>query len=560
MGKKKPRTLISKKAVTEEGGEKNEEKQLEVKQLTPEKQTDVKQLTPEKQLDAAQPTDDPGEDVKKADSDVPQETVTSIESRKRKTGATRGVCAMHKVVTKKAQRQKFKIRYNRIGIPIGDTRHTLQSYIDMLARTMVPIDLENWLTMDEELKAKIWSDVQDTFKVAPESEGLVLKSAGTKWRQFKYELTRKFVKPYIGKKKKLSKPLQNMRILARTVGEDLWIVEFNISCVQEISKVQSERIKAGRLAPEELPDRAIFWKKARTPPDGVIDEELAKTFEKIDELLEKKRKGEFVPSGSEDVLSIALETPEHSGRVRGVGSFVNPSTYFNLPKGKDKKSRVRKTEFKQTKNDFEKRNEDLMLQIAELKNAMKEMASAAKLHSPMLFDKASYRLEEKEGVAKMKQNCGLTAVRELMVENNNGNGDDYVDINHFDPLPGKKDPRKCELAVDVIENKVPFGMVFSEDGMSTLVHGVPLEPGYARVQVDGTIKKDALVSVPIAGEIETVRQAVGSLVAWPKNLIIFSPPTAKKKKEVKPRKTKIVNAYQKLSAEMKSVKPTDNVP
>ncbi|KAL8113768.1 hypothetical protein AgCh_020895 [Apium graveolens] len=247
-------------------------------------------------------------------------------------------------------------------------------------------------------------------------------------------------------------------------------------------------------------------------------------------------------------------------RVRGVGSFVNPSTYFNLPKGKDKKSRVSKAEFEQTKNDFEKRNEDLMLQIAELKNTMKEMASAAKLHSPMLSDKASCRVEEKEGVAEMKQKCGLTVVRELMVENNNGNGDDYVDINHFDPPPGKKDPRKYELAVDVIENKVAFGMVFSEDGMSMLVHGVPLEPGYARVQVDGTIKEDASVPVPIAGEIETVRQVVGSFVAWPKNLIIFSPPTAEKKKEVKPRKTKIVNAYQKLSAEMKSVKPTDNVP
>lgn len=143
------------------------------------------------------------------------------------------------------------------------------------------------------------------------------------------------------------------------------------------------------------------------------------------------------------MLSVALETPEHSGRVRGVGSFVNPSTYFNLPKGKDKKSRVSKAEFEQTKNDFEKRNEDLMLQIAELKNAMKEMASAAKLHSPMLSDKASCRVEEKEGVAEMKQKCGLTAVRELMVENNNGNGDDCVDINHFDPPPGKKVKKYC---------------------------------------------------------------------------------------------------------------------
>ncbi|XP_074347291.1 linoleate 13S-lipoxygenase 3-1, chloroplastic-like [Apium graveolens] len=97
MGKKKPRTLISKKTVTEGGGEKNEEKQLEVKQLIPEKQTDVKQLIPEKQLDVAHPTDDPGEDGKKVDSDVPQETVSSTESRKRNIGATRGVCAMHKL-------------------------------------------------------------------------------------------------------------------------------------------------------------------------------------------------------------------------------------------------------------------------------------------------------------------------------------------------------------------------------------------------------------------------------------------------------------------------------
>ena len=34
------------------------------------------------------------------------------------------------------------------------------------------------------------------------------------------------------------------------------------------------------------------------------------------------------------MLNKALETPEHSGRVRGVGSFVTPSMFFNLPTGK----------------------------------------------------------------------------------------------------------------------------------------------------------------------------------------------------------------------------------
>ena len=49
---------------------------------------------------------------------------------------------------------------------------------------------------------------QATFKVKPEIENMVLKSAGSKWRQFKTNLTRKYVLPFIGEKKKLSKPLR----------------------------------------------------------------------------------------------------------------------------------------------------------------------------------------------------------------------------------------------------------------------------------------------------------------------------------------------------------------
>lgn len=47
---------------------------------------------------------------------------------------------------------------------------------------------------------------QSTFKIGPHCEDTVLKSAGSKWRQFKTDLTRKFVLPFVGDKKKLSKP------------------------------------------------------------------------------------------------------------------------------------------------------------------------------------------------------------------------------------------------------------------------------------------------------------------------------------------------------------------
>ena len=48
--------------------------------------------------------------------------------------------------------------------------------------------------------------------------------------------------------------------------------------------VNFKQIKAGNLDPEEVPDRAIFWKKARVQKDKdneKIDKELAKINAKI---------------------------------------------------------------------------------------------------------------------------------------------------------------------------------------------------------------------------------------------------------------------------------------
>lgn len=47
---------------------------------------------------------------------------------------------------------------------------------------------------------------------------MVLKSAGRKWRQFKTNLTSKYVIPNVGKKKKLLKPPKKYAF----VGKDVW--------------------------------------------------------------------------------------------------------------------------------------------------------------------------------------------------------------------------------------------------------------------------------------------------------------------------------------------------
>lgn len=103
-----------------------------------------------------------------------------------------------------------------------------------------------------------------------------------------------------------------------------------------------------------------------------------------DDLLEKKKNGELKVSGSDDVLTKALKTPEHSGRVRGVGGYVNPSTYFNIPKGKGEsvskatllaRDLVRDRELEEAKKKFEeesaKQKEFFLQKLAALEALVK---------------------------------------------------------------------------------------------------------------------------------------------------------------------------------------------
>ncbi|WOH07651.1 hypothetical protein DCAR_0727084 [Daucus carota subsp. sativus] len=322
---------------------------------------------------------------------------------------------------------------------------------------MVPIDIPSWPKVDPELKEKIWNDLEDTFELIPESRKRILQSAGAKWRNFKAKLTAEYVLPYVGQKKKLQKPPKQYAF----VGKKAW------RRFVAVRVTKDWQIRSGRLEPAERPDRAIMWKNARKPNDGNISPKLKKKIEQIDSLLEKQQNGEFKPDGTKDVLTTVLETPEHAGRVRGVGNFIPPTVYFDLPK--KSRNHITKEQF-----------HNLELQIAELKALI---AGGNYQNSPI------HQNSEKASCPG--------AVKEQ----------DQEQKTRKQPVG----PRKCELAVDNIDNKVAFGVVFDEeDGLR-----------FVRVSVDGSIQDDALVPVPVIGEIETVHQAIGSHLAWPKDMISY---------------------------------------
>lgn len=84
-------------------------------------------------------------------------------------------------------------------------------------------------------------------------------------------------------------------------------------------------------------------------------------------------------------MTTALQTPEHSGRVRGVGGFVTPTVYFNLPKQR----RVRVTKSELLARDRE-RSEELEKMKSELDQLKALITSTSTIqYSPMFSDKSS---------------------------------------------------------------------------------------------------------------------------------------------------------------------------
>lgn len=111
-------------------------------------------------------------------------------------------------------------------------------------------------------------------------------------------------------------------------------------------------------------------------------------------MLEKKEKGEIQFSGAEDVLTTALESLEHSGRVRAVGGYITPKQFFNLPR--EKKVRITKEELMARDRQRDEKTQALEAEIAKLKALI---SSGMNHHSPMQSEKASFQPENNQPAA-----------------------------------------------------------------------------------------------------------------------------------------------------------------
>ncbi|KAM5569248.1 hypothetical protein ABKV19_016650 [Rosa sericea] len=149
---------------------------------------------------------------------------------------------------------------------------------------------------------------------------------------------------------------------------------------------------------------------------------------------------------------------------------------------------------------------------------------------PKLVEKVVVNLDEVNEA--VEENVNLTKELE------NEEGAEYVDLTMRAPT-SKVAEVECKLAIGYVEHIVACATIMECEDPSQLIHGTPLGDGNVRVCIYAALEEKAKVPFPMKDEIETVKQAMGSWVAWPKHLVIKShvkkPPndSAEKKKKRK---------------------------
>ncbi|KAL0552256.1 hypothetical protein IC582_011364 [Cucumis melo] len=318
---------------------------------------------------------------------------------RKKSFVPRGPTTMSELALVRNSGQKLPIQFNEHGQPVGATSKKMQSYIGM------------------------------SFDLQPNAKHSILMYASRKCRTFKTTLTQKYILP------SKDQPL---------------LLQFPPKIYYRINQEDWESFVDARLSEEwekithDVSYRSTLWKEARKGKNNdYFDDATRDCASRIDELVAINK--------NEDILTDALGSKEHGGRVRGVGAFVSQSQYFNTVKGKEKMCHKEKDDSR-CKSD------------------------------------------------KKRSNHSRSSIGSINID---------LDADEDTPTNKGVEGTSCQLSIGSINNIVAVATIVEDNigcpNVKVLVHVVTGE--------------NLTIPNPVKGKIETLNQALGNIIEWPRRLV-----------------------------------------
>ncbi|KAL0544814.1 hypothetical protein IC582_019939 [Cucumis melo] len=347
-----------------------------------------------------------------------------LQEVRKKSFVPRGPTTMSELALVRNSGQKLPIQFNEHGQPVGATSKKMQSYIGVCVRQQIPITYNSWKEVPNELKDKIYDCISMSFDLQPNAKHSILMSASRKFRTFKTTLTQKYILPSKDQPSLLQFP---PKIYSHINQED-WESFVDARLSEEWEKIM-----------HDVSYRSTLWKEARKGKNNdYFDDATRDCASRI------------------EILTDALGSKEHGGRVRGVGAFVSQSQYFNTVKGKEKMCHKEEDDSR-CKSDKKRSN-----------------------HSRSSIGSINIDLDVDEDTPTNKG----------------------VEVIDFVGTP-------CQLSIGSINNIVAVATIV-EDNI-----GCP----NVKVLVDVVTGENLTIPNPVKGKIETLNQALGNIIEWPRRLV-----------------------------------------
>ncbi|KAL6493374.1 hypothetical protein OROGR_032508 [Orobanche gracilis] len=411
-----------------------------------------------------------------------------------------------------------------------DHKIKLSTYLGKLAKDHVSILYDRWDHVPNKPdKETLWQDVLANFDVSQISDTgqfrtKTLQSIGRSWRQFKTDLTGEYI---YGSSKGLS-PCEKYGIseddwkeFKKSREDPTWEEKrikkqetaklnkaphtmarggYDFVVVREMERKLEERKKEASksgddviIDPPSPPSRHQRWKLGRQKRSGGLSSDAAREIvTKIDELEAQCTQGSFTPEGRHDILAEAIGRPEHPGRVRGIRFGVGIRDYFG------------KSSRRSASSISEHVLEELTKKITHdvTQNLMKTFGHTL----------------ESLGAHSQQPHTDLRTPDEHHVTRASTKGSCADDVSG--PSGGRTPPAntgRFGFYVDALPPRlVSIGRVHHGD--STL-HCAPLPAHLVKVVAEEVVDGCAEVPIPTE-EVSLVREAVGTFIAWPKNLVV----------------------------------------
>ncbi|KAH9722948.1 protein kinase domain-containing protein [Citrus sinensis] len=232
----------------------------------------------------------------------------------------------------------------------GKKRNDLRNYIGMIVRARVPIIYDEWRKVPLDIKETLWTHFQEKFKLSLKAKTQVFKWMGIALRGFRCKLANEYILPNANNLSSLKKPPFEYEGIRKEDWKS-FVDKILSEAFQEKSKAAKEK-RAKNMYNHHLGstgyagllhkrldlgvteceiDRNEAWLLAHRRKYGTYTPEVQQVVERISELRSQVEQGTFQSQGPNDILGEALQKKPSGSRVQGLGQFITPSMYFNVP-------------------------------------------------------------------------------------------------------------------------------------------------------------------------------------------------------------------------------------